>query len=76
LSAHIGQQAGTEFFLEILHNGLSLTKIYGTVASGAPFGIPAVSELVPFRDGLHFAEELASLHLPIVEQFCSILKWG
>jgi hypothetical protein len=74
LLAHIGQQTGTEFFVEVLHNGESLTKIDGTVAANAPLGVPAVSELVPFRDALHLAEELAAPHAAIVEQFCSILN--
>jgi hypothetical protein len=69
------QQTGTEFFVEVLHNGESLTKIDGTVAANAPLGVPAVSELVPFRDALHLAaEKLAAPHAAIVEQFCSILN--
>ena len=39
---------------------------------GAAFRIPAA--LVPFCDRLQLSEKLATLHLPTVEHFCSILK--
>ena len=72
----LGQQTGTEFFLEIFHNGKSLAEVNGTMATNAAFGTPAVSKFVPLRDGLDLAKELATSHLLIVEQFCLILKGG
>ena len=63
LPAHISEQTGAEFFLEILHNSQSFTEINGSVASGAAFGMPAVNELFPLRDLLHLAENVATLRL-------------
>lgn len=74
LLAHIGQQTGSELLFQVLHNGETLAEVNRTVTAGAAFRTPAVRELVPFCDRLQLSEELATLHLPIVEHFCSILK--
>ena len=67
---------GTEFLLEVLHDGEPVAEVERPVTARATLPNPAVRESVSPGEGLHFAKKLASLHLTSIEHFCSIHNLG
>jgi hypothetical protein len=65
-----------ELFLEIFHYGEADANVERAVAAGAAFRRPAIRKPVPSGGGSYLAQELAALHISIIEHFCSIYNAG
>jgi hypothetical protein len=76
LPAHIGEQTGAKFFLEILHHSQSFTEIKGSVTSGVAFGMSAVNELFNFAIRFTLRRNSLPSTSPLSYSCVRIFKYG